>query len=116
MSFNAIARFLIARVITGYIAWNVIGATLNMLGKQKKRIIDRFQGHIFDIKHNNNTTMARHFGSHNDHLDSNMTIHTLEYIRLPKDILRSNSLRDSRELVWILRLNTLIPNGLNILD
>ena len=45
-----------------------------------------------------------------------MTIHILEYIRLPKDLSRSNSLGDSMELVWIHRLNTLIPNGLNILD
>ena len=36
-----------------------------------------------------------------DQVDSNMTIHILEYIRLPKDIPRSNSLRDKRELVWI---------------
>ena len=43
-----------------------------------------------------------------------MTIHILEYIKLPKDLPRSNSLRDSRELVWIHRLNTFIPSGLNI--
>ena len=51
-----------------------------------------------------------------DQLDPRMTIHILEYIGLPKDIPRSNSIRDNRKLVWIHRLNTLIPNGLNILD
>ena len=76
------------------------------VGQTKNRIIDRFQGHIFDIKHNINTTVARHFDSHIDHLDPNMTIDILEYIRLPKDVPRSNSLRDNRELVWIHRLNT----------
>ena len=86
------------------------------VGQTKNRIIDGFQSHIFEIKHNYNTTVARHFESHSDHLDPNMTIHILEYIRLPKDLPRSNSLRDNRELVWIHRLNTLIPNGLNILD
>ena len=89
---------------------------IKYVGQTKNRIIDRFQGHTFDIKHKHNTTVARHFESHSDHLDPNMTIHILEYIRLPKDIPRSNSLRDNRELVWIHRLNTLIPNGLNILD
>ena len=79
------------------------------VGQTKNRIINRFQGHIFDIKHNNNTTVARHFEIQNDHLDPNMTLHILEYIRLPKDILRSNSLRNNRELVWIHKLNTLIP-------
>ena len=71
---------------------------------------------MFDIKHNLNTTVAGHFGSHNDQLDSNMTIHILEYIRLPKDQPRSSLLRDNREVVWIHRLNTSIPNSLNILD
>ena len=84
------------------------GLHIRLVTQTKNRIIDRFQAHIFDIKHNN-TTVARHFHSHSDQLDSNMTIHILEYIRLPKDVQRSNSLRDSRELVWIHRLNTLIP-------
>ena len=86
------------------------------VGQTKHRIMDRFQGHIFDIKHNNNTTVAKHFHRHNDHLDPNMTIHILEHIRLPKDVPRSNPLRDNRQLVWIHRLNTLIPNGLIFLD
>ena len=79
---------------------------MEYVGQTKNRIIDRFQGHIFYIKHNNKTTVARHFYSHKDQLDPRMTIHILEYIRLPKDIPRSNSLRDNRELFWIHRLNT----------
>ena len=82
----------------------------------KNRISNKFQGHIFDIKHTSNTAVARHFHSHNDQLDAKMTIHILEYIKLPRDIPRSNSLRDKRELVLIHRLNTLIPSGLSILD
>ena len=78
---------------------------IKYVGQTKNRIIDRFQGHLFDIKNNLNTTVARHFGSHNDRTDPNMTIHILEYIRLPKDLPRSSSLRDNRELVWIHRLN-----------
>ena len=89
---------------------------IKYVGQTKNRILDRFQGHLFDIKNNLNTTVARHFGSHNERADPNMTIHILEYMRLPKDLPRSSSLRDNRELVWIHRLNTLIPNGLNILD
>ena len=45
-----------------------------------------------------------------------MIIHILEYIRLPRDVPRSKSIRDNRELVWIHRLNTIIANGLNVLD
>ena len=86
---------------------------IKYVGQTRKRIIDRFQGHIFDIKHNNKTTVARHFQSHNDHTNPSMIIHILEYIRLPRDIPRSKSIRDNRELIWIHTLNTLIPNGLN---
>ena len=50
------------------------------------------------------------------HTNPSMIIHILEYIRLPRDIPRSKSIRDIREIVWIHRLNTLIPNGLNIVD
>ena len=87
---------------------------IKYVGQTRNRIIDRF--HIYDIKHNNNTTVARHFLSHNDQSNPSMIIHILEYIRLPKDVPRSKSIRDNRKLVWIHRLNTLIPNGLNILD
>ena len=68
---------------------------------------------MFDITHNNNTTVAIHFQSHNDQTNPSMIIHMLEYIRLPRYILRSESIRDNRGLVWIHKLNTLI---LNILD
>ena len=74
---------------------------IKYVGQTKNRIIDRFQGHIFDIKHNNNTTVARHFYSHMDQLYPRMTTHILEYIRFIKDVPRSNSLRDNSELVWI---------------
>ena len=88
---------------------------IKYVGQTKNRIIDSFQGHIFDIKHANNTTLTRNFHSYKDQLDPRMTIHILDHIKLPKDIPGSNSLRDKRELVWKYRLNTLIPNDLNIL-
>ena len=40
---------------------------------------DRFQGCIFEIKHNHNTTVARHFGGHKDHVDPNITTYTWIY-------------------------------------
>ena len=89
---------------------------IKYVSQTKNRIIDRFQGQIFDIKHNNKTKVARHFHSHNDQTNPSIIIHILDYIRLPRDIPRSKSINDNRELVWIHRLNTLIPNGLNILD
>ena len=50
---------------------------IKYVGQTKNRIIDRFQGHIFDIKHNINTTVARLFQNNKDQLDPRMTIHIL---------------------------------------
>ena len=72
---------------------------MKCVGETKNRITDRFQGHIFDIKHTTNTIVARHFYRHDDQLDPKMNIHILEYIKLPRDISKSNSLIDNRELV-----------------
>ena len=72
---------------------------IKYVGQTKNTIIDTFQGHIFEIKHNNKTTLARHFHSHSDHTNPSIIIHILEYIRLPRDISRSKSIRDNRELV-----------------
>ena len=89
---------------------------IKYVGQTKNRIIDIFQGNIFDIKHNNSITVTRHFHSHRDQTNPSMIIHILEYIRLPRDIPRSKSIRDNRKLVWIHRMNILIPNGLNVVD
>ena len=86
------------------------------VGQPRNRIIDRFLNHIFYIKQTSNTTVARPFASHSNCLDPRMTLHILEYIMLPKKTPRSHSIRDKKELVAIHRPNTLIPNGLNILD
>ena len=47
------------------IFYNVIFAT-QVCGPNQNRILDRFQGHIFDIKIIKNTTMARHFASNRE--------------------------------------------------
>ena len=75
---------------------------LNMVVKQETGLLTGPKV-IFDIKHSNNTTVARHFLSHIDQLDPNMNINILEYIKLPKDIPSLYSLRDKRQLFWIYR-------------
>ena len=78
------------KVVTSFIVWNAIG--VKYVGQTRNKI-NRFGDHIFDIKHLNNKTVARNFLRHNDQLDPKMIIHILEYIKLPKDIPRSHSLR-----------------------
>ena len=88
----------------------------NYVGETRNRIIDWFQGHLFDLKHNVSTTVTRHFASHNLTSNPEFTVCMLKYIKLPKSIPRSSSIRNTREIALIHRLNTLRPNGLNILD
>ena len=80
------------------------------------RITDTFQGHLFDIKHNANTTVARHFASHHMISRPEFTIHIMEYIKMPKFVSMLSTVRNRREMVWMHRVDTLIPNDLNMLN
>ena len=60
------------------------------IGQTKNRIMDRFQGHMFNVKQQPNTTVARHFASHQDKIDLKLNVHTLEYITTLKDAPMSN--------------------------
>ena len=51
---------------------------IKYVGQTKNRTTDIFQGHIFDIKHNNNTTVGRKFHSHRDQTNPSMIIHIHE--------------------------------------
>ena len=79
---------------------------MKYVGKTRNMIIDRFQGHMFDINTQVIQQWQDHFLSHNDHLDPKMTKHIFEYIKLTKDIPRSYSLREKTDLLWIHKLNT----------
>ena len=53
---------------------------------------------------------------HGRSADPPVSIHILEYIKLPPETQKSQQLRDMRELAWIANLNTLVPHGLNLQD
>ena len=84
---------------------------IKYVGQTKNRTINKFKSDLFDIKHQSNTIVARHFASHQDTADPRMTIPIREYIRTLKDAPMLSPLTHKRELVWIHRPNTIIPNG-----
>ncbi len=95
---------------------------IRYVGQTKNRIVDRIGGHFGDIKNAyegkktlTDKTVARHFESHTDR-NFPLTITVLEFIRAPPDSILASKLRDQKEKMWISRLNTLIPNGLNIME
>ena len=51
-----------------------------------------------------------------EYYQSPITIQILELIKINKKDPRSDPLRDSRELAWTHRLDTLIPSDLNMMD
>ena len=53
---------------------------------------------------------------HDTNQNPNITIHVLEFIRAPPSSVKAQELRDSTERKWITRLNTLVPQGLNLQD
>ena len=53
---------------------------------------------------------------HDRSSDPPVTIHIIEYIRLPPETQKCQQLRDTRQLAWIANLNTLVPHGLNFQD
>ena len=95
---------------------------IRYVGQTKNRIVDRIGAHFGDIKNaiegtnrQNETTVARHFQAHNDK-EFPLTITVLEFIRAPPDSDLASRLRDQKEKMWISRLNTTIPNGLNVME
>ena len=92
---------------------------IQYVGQTKNGILTRFQGHIFDIAHDNDTTVARHSNRcppESPSLVQGMTIDIATFIPSPHDTRESKTMRDREEKRWMHRLQTITPFGLNLLD
>ncbi len=95
---------------------NVPGCGVQYVGQTKNRKMDRFNNHISDIRNSKDTTVARHMASHGITTNPPICISILEFINAsPKSDL-AQKLRNKWEKMWMARLNTYIPQGLNIQD
>ena len=86
------------------------------VGQTKNRIMDRFNGHLSDIRHGKDTTLARHMATHGVTNNPPICISILEFINASPDSDTAQKLRNKWEKMWMARLNTYIPQGLNIQD
>jgi hypothetical protein len=77
------------------------------VGETGRSILERFKEYDADIRLQRNTAEARHFTTTN-HSSNNLGLVILELI---KDT--SKHYRKLREVHWIQRLQTEVPNGLN---
>ena len=91
---------------------------IQYVGQTKNKLLTRFQSHHFDIKHNNDTTVARHFNKcppQNPGKFNGLEISILSFLRPPPSSRASQELRDKEEKRWIHRLSSVVPRGLNLL-
>ena len=98
------------------ITCNICDIQCAYVGKTKNTIVKRFGHHLYDIQINNDTTVARHFNQHGINTDPPFQIHVLEYIHRNPETQQGASILDQREKVWMARLNSYYPKGLNIQD
>ncbi len=86
-----------------------VGQTLN-------RIMDRVNSHLNDIRHQRETPISRHMRTHSTVSEYPFRIQILQLISATPRCQRAQELRDKWESTWMARLNSYVPNGLNIKD
>ena len=77
----------------------------------------RFNSHYYDINHNTDTTVARHFNRcprPQPAKFEGLSISVLSFIRAPPDTKAGQAERDMEEKRWIHRLSRVCPRGLNL--
>jgi len=88
------------------------------VGQTKNSIKERFKCHFYSIAHpeTSETTVGRHFSAPDHNGLEDVTIHVLEFIHIPKDTPASLRFRDESERIWMHRLASIAPLGLNSAD
>ena len=87
------------------------------IGQTKNAIMKRTYQHLCDIRLNNpNSTVARHYNAHKDLPATPLQVHILDFIGIPCKTTAAQQKGLEREKIWISRLNTLVPSGLNLLE
>jgi hypothetical protein len=112
----------------------IYGISCKVCGKQyvgqtKRKLFERFQGHFYNVDLAREKTnleerhykakqdaVGGHFSQDDHHGISDMTLHVLEFVKLPPDSMRANDLRLLVEKHWIHKLRCPAPLGLNISD
>jgi peptide-methionine (R)-S-oxide reductase len=88
------------------------------VGQTKNTIKERFLAHFYSINNpkKSDTTVGRHFSKANHQGILDTSILVLEFIKAPPNTPAAQRLRDEKELMWIHRLSTIAPIGLNSAD
>ena len=83
----------------------------------KRRLMDRFQAHMRNVTVNKvDDTIGRHFNLPGHRKIADMKIHILDFIHAHPKSSKGAYLRNTTEINWMHRLNTIEPRGLNLMD
>ena len=85
------------------------------VGQTKNQLRVRMNNHLSTIRNSGDTPVARHFECHNMTSNPQLTVYILQLIRGNDEFLEQQ-LRNDWENIWIARLYTLVPKGMNIHD
>ena len=108
------------------VSGHIFGITCSLCNKQymgqtKNALKTRILQHFTDIKSKKDTSVSKHF-NHPSHAGRrDCTIHFLDFIHCSTEGNKAHTklsanLRDEKEVLWIQRLKTLHPMGINIMD
>ena len=92
---------------------------IQYVGQTRNRLITRFQGHYYDVKNRNDTTVSRHFNQcppTHPALFEGFEISVLHFVQCPANSQAGQTERDREEKRWINRLMSGVPRGLNLMD
>jgi hypothetical protein len=100
-----------------------VGQTSNHIGERFKMHFQNIKsakeirsGKKLPIKNKREEPIGRHFSSPDHNGIQDILIHVLEFIKAPSKSPPGQLLRDQYERMWIHRLQTLSPHGLNTVD
>ena len=84
------------------------------VGQTKTTLMTRINNHKSTIRTGKDVPVAVHMKSHDDIVDPKIRIHILQFIKSDPDSLEAKESRDQAERDWMARLNSLVPNGMNL--
>ena len=88
---------------------------IQYVGHTKRRLMDRFQGHLYNItSKNTKDTIGHHFNQYDHQGISNLEIHIVDFIHAHPESPQAFNSRRMIERNWQHRLRTVAAQGLNI--